>query len=177
MLCSHCLSLLLILAFLCTSVTAFAKTDTSVGIDLLNREAQSFNIDWDGKQGTVTVSEALPAGPQPRFDYNLNEGVGTWTRNIYYTIGIWTLSYTVKYTINSNYRVTIHDLYDFGDMAILVGVEHTEAKIVNSTETSTSPAECFSTWRVTVSSNGLSAGQTVTVRCKFKDSVLHVSLG
>ena len=158
------------------TAVALENMPPSIEFDLTDMDEHVFDIEWQGQHGTITIGEATPEGPSPRFSYDLTEGVGTWSRRIYYSIGIWNLSYRVRYTINSNYRVTIHDLYNF-DHAGVFGIEHLEAMIVNATETSQYPAKCFSSWYLSIGIDNFSAGQTATVYCQFHNSVLSVTIG
>lgn len=162
------------MAFMVTSSLALATNTDSVAINLLDTEEQVGICQWNGEQAIITVGEATEIPDKMRFQYDLTEGTGTWSRRISITSGVLNVWYTVKYTIHSNLKVSIVDLYDAGATGIGVSLSFLEYKIVRANETSSLPAECYASWEGSI---GSAINQIVKLRCRFQNSVLNVTMG
>lgn len=162
------------MAFMTTSSLALAINTDSVAVNLLDTEEQVGICQWNGEQVIITVGEATKIPDKTRFQYDLTEGVGTWSRRVSITSGALNVWYTVKYTIHSNLKVSIVDLYDAGATGIGVSLSFLEYKIIRANETNSLSAECYASWEGSI---GSVINQIVKLRCRFQNSVLNVTVG
>lgn len=114
---------------------ALEPTVVNTAFNLSNPEQQQYSEIINGQKITVVVGQAK-AQPRPRKDYDLDEGEGFWTRDIYTNTGIFNYGYTVYYEIKSDGLVSIYDVYDEYVSGISLDISSADIKIVRANETS-----------------------------------------
>lgn len=146
----------------------------SLTFDYNNLQRQEQTIVVDGQEYTIVLGEAKKA-PTPRLDYVLDEGQGSWSRDIYGYGVVLNLQYRVYYTIGSDNKVTIDYLSDEFLSGAFISVISEELTVVREKETTSSSAYCYYKAKVTLEVQMPLLTETVTLACNFKSGKLTVS--